>query len=160
MTAPRLACLADHSTYLAHAARRLLREREERYPAAIDSGAITAADAARKLHLARCIADQWHWIDDRSDPAEPEFDFAIGGSFGAMNHEMAAELDEAAARARALAKAAPDDWEKRELADLYEALAWHQRPSHGRTGEARVVAAVAAWRAIGAGQRMARERVK
>jgi hypothetical protein len=54
--------------------RGVAATREEGYPAAIQAKKITAEDAERGIHLARCIVEQWRWIIDKALPPCPEFD--------------------------------------------------------------------------------------
>ena len=129
MTAPALTA-AQHRHLCARAALTLLRTREDAYPAAIEAKKITATDAERGLHLARCIVEQWRWVLDKGRAPSPEFDERTD-RFGAFNFEMAAELTRAAERQRAIAKRKPADEGAGQLADLYEALAWHQRTHAG-----------------------------
>jgi hypothetical protein len=129
MTAPAFTA-PQHRHLCARAAANLLRTREEAYPAAIEAGKITPADAERGTHLARCIVEQWRWVMDKARPACPEFD-EHADRFGALNFELAAELTRAAERQRAIATRKPADAGAAQLADLYEALAWHQRTHAG-----------------------------
>ena len=129
MTPPALAT-PQHRHLCARAALTLLRTREEAYPAAIEAGKITPADAERGIHVARCIVEQWRWVVDRAQPPCPEFD-EHADRFGAFNFELAAELIRAAERQRAIATRKPTDAGAAQLADLYEALAWHQRTNAG-----------------------------
>jgi hypothetical protein len=125
MTAPALTA-PQHRHLCARAAITLLRTREEGYPAAIQAKKITASDAERGIHLARCVVEQWRWIMDKARPHCPEFDERTD-RFGAYNFELAAELTRAAERQRAIATRKPAGEAAAQLADLYEALAWHQR---------------------------------
>ncbi|MCU6454326.1 hypothetical protein LPN01_09565 [Sphingomonas sp. A2-49] len=129
MNAPPYAA-PQHRHLCARAAVTLLRAREDAYPAAITAGKITAEDADRGLHLARCIAEQWRWVFDKGQPACPAFDERTD-RFGAFNFEMAAELGRAADRQRVIAARKPSDAGAEELAELYGALAWHQRTHAG-----------------------------
>ncbi|WP_230781540.1 hypothetical protein [Sphingomonas sp. Leaf37] len=124
LTAPQ------HRHLCARAAINLLRTREAAYPAAIEAGKITPADADRGLHLTRCIVEQWRWIMDKAWPPCPQFDECTD-RFGAYNFELAAEITRAAERQRAIAKRKPADEAAAQLADLFEALAWHQRTHAG-----------------------------
>lgn len=129
MTAPALTA-PQHRRQCARAALALLRTREQGYPAAVEAGKITAAEADRGIHLARCIVEQWRWVIHKAQPPCPEFDERTD-LFGAFNFELAAELDRAAERQRSIATRKPADAGAAELADLYEALAWHQRTHAG-----------------------------
>lgn len=129
MTAPSFTA-PQHRRLCARAALTLLRTREQAYPAAVEAGKITAADADHGIHLARCIVEQWRWVVDKARPACPEFDERTD-RFGAFNFELAAELERAAERQRSIATRKPADAGAAELADLYEALAWHQRTHAG-----------------------------
>jgi hypothetical protein len=124
LTAPR------HRRQCARAAVALLRTREQGYPVAVKAGKITAADADRGIHLARCIVEQWQWVVDKTQSPCPEFNERTD-RFGAFNFELAAELVRAAERQRSIASRKPTDVGAAELADLYEALAWHQRTHAG-----------------------------
>jgi hypothetical protein len=129
MTPPALTA-PQHRRQCARAALTLLHAREQGYPAAVEAGKITAADAERGIHLARCIVDQWRWVIDKAQPPCPEFDERTD-RFGAFNFELAAELDRAAERQRAIANRKAADASAAELANLYEALAWHQQTHAG-----------------------------
>lgn len=120
----------QHRPLCARAALTLLGTREEGYPAAIQAKKITADDAERGIHLARCIVAQWRWILDKAKPPCPEFDERTD-LFGAFNFQLAAEISRAAERQRAIATRKPADEAAAQLADLYEALAWHQRTHAG-----------------------------
>jgi hypothetical protein len=120
----------QHRHLCGRAAITLLRTREEGYPAAIQAKKITADDAERSIHLARCIVGQWRWIMDKARPPCPEFDESTD-RFGAYNFELAAEITRAAERQRAIANRKPTDEAAAQLADLYEALASHQRTHAG-----------------------------
>ncbi|HEU0045106.1 hypothetical protein [Sphingomonas sp.] len=135
MTPPRFAARPEVFDYLLDAARRLLAEREARYPAMIEAGKLAVADATRKLELARCLVAQWRWA---ADPARATLgEWREPGHFNAWAHELAAEIADAATRARALADRDPTPL-RREVADMYEALAWWQQPVS--PGRARIVA--------------------
>jgi hypothetical protein len=129
MTVPSLTA-PQHRHLSARAAITLLRTREEGYPAAIQAKKITAEDAERGIHLARYIVEQWLWIMDKARPPCFEFDERTD-RFGAFNFELAAEITRAAERQRAIAKRKPANEAAPQLADLYEALAWHQRKHAG-----------------------------
>lgn len=129
VAAPALAA-PQHRHLCARAALTLLRTREQSYPAAVEAGKITAVDAERGIHLARCIVAQWRWVLDKAKPPCPEFDERTD-LFGAFNFELAAELVRAAERQRSIALRKPANAGAAELADLYEALAWHQRTHAG-----------------------------
>ena len=130
MTVPRLASYYERD-YCAAAAVHLLREREAKYPALVTSGTISAAAAARGLELMRVVVAQWRWVMDAEGSADPPYDDALGAyGWGAYDWDLAKELAEVARRARANADRDHGSWEKAELADLCEALAWWQaRPA-------------------------------
>jgi hypothetical protein len=121
---PRIVQLLDYG-YCARATVHLLREREDRYPAHVTKGTMTAAQAAEGLEFMRAIVAQWRWVTDPATPPPPPFDPETG-EFGALNYLLAAELDNVAQRARSLADREPDRFETAEMADLCEALAWYQ----------------------------------
>ncbi|USU06318.1 hypothetical protein NF699_06555 [Sphingomonadaceae bacterium OTU29LAMAA1] len=129
MVAPQYAA-PQHRHLCARAAVTLLRTREEGYPARIEAQKITADDAERGIHLARCIVEQWRWIMDKARPPCPEFNERTD-RFGAYNFELAAEITRAAERQLAIAKRKPADEAAAQLADLFGALAWHQRTHAG-----------------------------
>lgn len=135
MTPPRFADFTQRD-YLADAARHLLRERENRYPALVEAGKLEADHADLALSRARAIAAQWAWIV--AGPAEVPWDEVnqIYG-FGAYNHDLVDELANAAARARTIADRKGDD-RSIVFADLCDALAWHQRDT-GRHSMADIV---------------------
>lgn len=149
---PRYAA-SDHRELCLAAARHLLAEREARLPGLVERGKITAAESARRQELARCLVAQWRWVVDPASPPQPAFDEATLSRFGAPDWELVADLREAAARARTIAQrgtARPGDVDPHQLADLYEALAWLQRPPLGWGIVDQVAAARAAtaqWRA-------------
>lgn len=123
MTPPRFAEFSQRD-YCAAAARHLLRERENRYPALVEAGKLEADHADLALSRARAIAAQWAWIV--AGPAEVPWDAVnqIYG-FGAYNHDLVDELATAADRARVIAHRKGDD-RSIVFADLCDALAWHQ----------------------------------
>lgn len=129
MTGPVLTA-PQHRHLCGRAALTLLRTREEGYPAAIEAKKITIDDAERGLRLAQCIVEQWRWVLDKAQPPCPAFDERTD-RFGALNFELAAEMARSAERQRAIAKRKPADAAAAQLADLYEALAWHQRTHAG-----------------------------
>ncbi|EZP57235.1 hypothetical protein [Sphingomonas sp. RIT328] len=120
----------QHRRVCALAALTLLHAREQGYPSAVEAGKITAADAERGIYLARCIVTQWRWVLNKTKPPCPDFDDHTD-LFGAYNSELAVELARAAERQRLIARRKPDDAAAMELADLYEALAWHQQTHAG-----------------------------
>jgi hypothetical protein len=136
---PRIVAMHDY-VYCAQAVTYLLRDREERYPAAVTAAKMTAADAAEGLERLRCIAAQWKWIRDPSRPPLPPFNPETG-EFGAFNYILAEEMDRIATNARTRADRDPSNATKGELADLCEALAWYQADCI--PGVARVVMHVA-----------------
>lgn len=121
---PRLADRHALFPQLRDAALYLLGERERRYPALVEAGRLTAAEAARRLELARCLVAQWQWVADPAAPPLPAW--ADPGHFDACVVALAAEIAGAADAARRQAAADPTD-ERRAIADWYEALAWWQR---------------------------------
>lgn len=125
--APNRFCAHEHREYLADAAGRLLRDREQGYPGFVAAGKLTAAEAADGIRRAECIAAQWRWIVDPAQPPLPPFDDATAGHFGAPSGALAADLATASARARTLADRRAGDPVACVLADLYAALAWLQR---------------------------------
>ncbi|SEM62169.1 hypothetical protein SAMN05192583_0862 [Sphingomonas gellani] len=146
MTMPRLADYRFRD-YCADAAAHLLRGREANFPAHVKAGRLTAEAAEEGLALSRAVAAQWRWIIDPAAPACPEWDDRTG-YFGRYNHLMVAELATIAAKARAQADRDPTSDERRIMADLCDALAWHQRPYRGRSGEAAIVVMVSAERTV------------
>lgn len=128
----RMPALAEprHRHLCARAAQMLLRIREEGYPAAVEAGRMTQAEADRGIHLARCLVAQWRWIMDRARPACPPWD-ERGDLFGAYSFEMEADLVRAVQVQRARAAKRPADEAAAELTELFEALAWLQRTRHG-----------------------------
>ena len=144
--APRLAW-PKHRAWCADAAVHLLRTRERRYPALVGAGKLTPADAANGLELMRCIVAQWRWAVDPAAPLAPAWDDQTD-LFGAYNHLLAAEMAEAARRARQLADRQPANEQASQLADLCDALAWLQTCPYSRSGEARIVIAVRCERAV------------
>lgn len=118
----------EHREACLDAALHLLREREERYPALIEKGRLSREDAVEGLERARCAVAQWRWIADPACPPLPPFDMATAGHFGMPERALTAELHRAATRARELADRTPADKRLARRADLYAALAWHQRP--------------------------------
>jgi hypothetical protein len=155
MTAPPYTDIVDRPLCLA-AAEHLLAEREARYPALIEAGRISAAHAVLHLERARAIVAQWRWICDPATPPLPAHDPAKAGAWGPWPQEIAGELAEAAARAATIAERAPDHAGLRQLAELYAALAWYERPDDGSwpivTRVAQARRATAEWRAIAAAQ--------
>lgn len=135
MTPPRFADFTQRD-YCADAARHLLRERENRYPALVEAGKLEADHAEVALSRARAITAQWAWIV--AGPVEVPWDDAnqIYG-FGAYNHDLVDEIANAAARARTIANRKGDD-RSIVFADLCDALAWHQRDT-GRHSMADIV---------------------
>ncbi|MDE0878541.1 MAG: hypothetical protein OSB00_07730 [Sphingomonas bacterium] len=131
---PRLADRHDVRDYLADAAVHLLRQRQASYPALIARDRMTSDEAARKCALASAVADQWRWVIDPARPPLPEWNDATG-RFGAHDWDLHDEMVAAAKRARDIARrhpaGQPGEWEARELADLYEALAWWQQLHRG-----------------------------
>lgn len=126
MTPPRYTS-PEHRPLCLDAARHLLAEREARYPGLVEAGKLAATDAAEGLEHARCLVAQWVWITDPASPPLPRFDFTTAGHFGCPERALIAELDRAATIAARRADQAPGDAARRRLADLYAALAWHQR---------------------------------
>lgn len=137
MTMPPLA--AYHLLEICAAgAARILREREERYPALIEATKLKAADAAASLERARVIVAQWKWAMDPAGAIDPPWDDVRGVyGWGAYNHELVDDLRGGAKRARAIAdrtgtQAAID------FADICAALLWWQ-DRDPRGYEARIV---------------------
>lgn len=119
----------QHHELLLAAAEHLLAERERRYPALVEAGKVTPTEAAKRLGLARCLVAQWRWIVDPAAPPCPSFDDDILGHFGAPEWEIARDLRDAATRADGLRdRRIPGLPDPAQLADLYAALAWLQRP--------------------------------
>lgn len=141
MTRPRLAD-PHRLDYCAAAARYLLAEREAAYPRLVETGKLTQDAADRGLAVMRSVVAQWRWIVDPAAPPLPPFDFT-SAIFGAFNGQMVAELDRVATAARQRAARAPDDRDAADLADLCEALAWHQADE---AGVARIVSIIDALR--------------
>lgn len=125
MTRPRLAW-PEHHAYLAAATVHLLRQREAGYPALVTKGAMTEAAAGAKLELSRVLVAQWIWATDPAQPPLPPLAADRPGHFGAWSRELADELAETAATARARAADRPLDRDRAMLADLCDALAWYQ----------------------------------
>ena len=148
MTMPRLAAY-QHRGYCADAAVHLLRGREASYPALVTDGKMTAEHAKAGLEIMRVLVAQWQWVMHPARPALPDWDYRTG-YFGCYNHLLVAELATVAERARAQASRTPADAQRVGMADLCEALAWHQASDHGASGEARIVDQVAAERAVAA----------
>ncbi|MEG3151783.1 hypothetical protein U1769_17970 [Sphingomonas sp. ZT3P38] len=140
---PRIVRQHDYP-YCAAATRHLLREREDKYPALVTAGKLTASAAAEGLERLRCIVAQWKWVIDPACPPAPPFD-PDTGDFGAHNYLLAAEMRRIATATRRRADHYPDSFEVCELADLCEALAWYQADLV--PGLARIVAHVASCRA-------------
>lgn len=154
---PRLASYYDRD-YCAAATVKLLRDREGRYPALVNAGKLPAADAVAGLERARVIVAQWKWVMDPAGPIDPPWDEARGVyGFGAYDHELAADLAGAVTRARAIADRDPSNADRRELADLYAALAWWQQRPAG-CASCRIVSETTAIRRIAARDRAAAER--
>lgn len=117
--------LAPNWPACARAARQLLEQRQERYPALIEAGRLDPAEAARGLAVMGAVAALWNLIDAQ-EPLPAPLDFAA--ELGASWPAMLAELARAAARTAEIAAAAPDDQTKREQTELAIALHWHMQP--------------------------------
>ncbi|SEM88880.1 hypothetical protein SAMN05192583_1414 [Sphingomonas gellani] len=141
--------LADYRFrgYCADTAAHLLRGREASFPAYVEAGKLTAEAAGEGLALIRALAAQWRWITDLAAPACPAWNDRTG-YFGRYNHLLVAELATIAVKARAQADRNPTSDDRRIMADLCDALAWHQRPYSGLSGEAVIVVMVSAERVV------------
>ena len=117
--------LSPNWTACARAARQLLDQRQDRYPALVETGRLTPAEAARGLRVMGAVVALWALVDAREPLPDPlDYPAALGAGWA----EMIAELDTAAARAAQLATGAPEDRAKREQAELAKALHWHMQP--------------------------------
>lgn len=122
----------------AGAAIRILHEREARYPSLIEAGKLKAADAAASLELARVIVAQWTWVMDSAGAVDPPWDDVRGVyGWGAYNHDLTAELEGAARRAKKIADRTGTQ-QAIDFADLCAALHWWQQPEP-RSHTARIV---------------------
>ena len=106
------------------AAWRLLREREQGYPARVEAGSMTQEAADASLATSRAIVAQWRWALDPRLPPLPE-------SFGADEAEMMEQVAQTLAWERKRADARPADLLLRERADLAASLAWYQHAPPG-----------------------------
>lgn len=116
----------EYRAALVAAAERLLADRTARYPALIETGRIDPGAAHAGLRTAAALAEQWRWIADPARAPLPPFCLIAGGHFGVPAGAIAADLRDAAARARLLADRSPDDADRANLAACYEALAAEQ----------------------------------
>lgn len=140
--------LADYRfrDYCAAAAAHLLRGREANYPGMIEAGKITVEASEEAQQLLRALVAQWRWVMDPTKPLRPAWG-AETGYFGRHNWLLVDELATIVTRARAQADREPS-FKRREMADLCEALAWHQQPLSGRSGDAQIVVMVSAERVV------------
>lgn len=124
MTLPRL--VTEYALdYVAAATRHLMREREAGYSRAVEAGKMTEADAAHGLIVMRAVAAQWAWVI--GDTPLPEWSAETFGHFGAAERMLATEMQTAAARAHDRAAAVPDDAERRQWAEIFDALTYWQQ---------------------------------
>lgn len=112
--------------YCAAAAVHLLREREAKYPIEVEKRRMAQQASADGLERMRCIVAQWRWVIDPARPPLPS-EHVKTGRFGCHVIDLDAEMQHVAERSRARAAADPVSWEKEEMANLCEALAYYQR---------------------------------
>ncbi len=114
---------------LALAARQMLAQRESSAASNVEKGRLTAAQAADRIRVARALASLW----DTITAGQPPYDFETAwidsaGREGTYPHELRADLDAAAGRARILADRKGEDAGAEAFAQALAALAWHARP--------------------------------
>ncbi|WP_430636376.1 hypothetical protein [Sphingomonas hankookensis] len=117
---------------LAKAARQMLAQREASAYANVEKGRLTREQAADRIRVARALSRLW----DTIAAGQPPYDFETAwidsaGREGTYPHELRADLDAAAGRARILAdrkgrmrapKASPKRWPR-----------WHGTPARAIT---------------------------
>jgi hypothetical protein len=114
---------------LALAARQMLNQREGSAAANVEKGRLTKAQAADRIRVARALSRLW----DTIAAGQPPYDFETawiesGGREGSYPHELRADLEAAAARARMIADRKGEDAAAAAFAEALAALAWHARP--------------------------------
>lgn len=114
---------------LATAARQMLAQRETSADANVEKGRLTAAQAADRIRVARALSRLWDTIAAGAIPYDFETAWIdSAGHEGTYPHELRADLDAAAARARTLADRKGEDAKAAAFAEALAALAWHARP--------------------------------
>lgn len=112
--------LADAHKRLAAVAASLLADRVEKYPALVEAGKLTQADADTGIRIMRGVADLWRAY--LAKEPEPERCPCCGG---ASYREQRDALAIADARLAKITAADPEDAAKAEYAAVVAALLWH-----------------------------------
>ncbi len=125
--------LHEHAALLT-IATRLRDDRAAAYPRAVETGKLTAEDAAEKGACAAALVALWQHV-----VAETPFDVRVPlTSLGASWHQLTRDLDAALAASEARARKAPTDQVRRDAADCLAAMRLHMTPT-GSTGLPHIV---------------------
>ena len=112
-------------------ARRMLATRQDRFPALVASGEMSAADAAFEIAVFEDLVADWAFIDSRGSQGEP----APAPSLTARRAYLAQSIDTIAAIA---AEAGGFSKALHAQAECVIALAWHAEPGRDQVGLTRL----------------------